>query len=308
MKHPEIDTIYSRLIKSVLEDGKEGATPRGSKVKELYNVGWTLEDARNGIVLSPIRKINLAYAVIEMLGLFRTGLQNVKPYCYYNSVMEKFLNANTGQWDGSYAQRLQLYDQVPKMYKILKDDPDSRRAVISFYNPEYDFHNYESKDICCTLNLIFRLRGGKLHLSCTMRSNDVILGVPYDLTQFTFLQSVLAAWLGVEMGEYYHYAANLHIYEQDYEKAKKISEGKWIKEGLLPRMPKWDVESVYETYKQIDAFFAIEEELRETENPTEYLIDKECEMRRLTSAVLKNFLTDIILPYIIRKQNKNKAS
>lgn len=258
----DINDLYPLLIHEVLENG-EKASPRGRAIRELHNVGFVLNDAHNSIILNPSRKMNYAYAAIEMLGLLRTGELNVEPYTWYNSKMRQFLNSTGDNWDGSYADRIHWYNQLEEMYKVLKADPDSRRAVMSFYNPVHDFHDYESRDICCTLNLIFNIRDGKLNLTGTMRSNDILLGLPYDLTQFTFLQSVLASWLGLEMGYYCHFTANLHAYEDDVEKLKKIFKDTGRVENQWQRMGDWDLPSQIATYEAIAEFFAYDKLVRQ---------------------------------------------
>lgn len=305
-----IKTIYPHLVRYLMQEGKEAAAPRGKATKELYNVGFVLTDAHNSIVTSPLRKFNYAYAVIEMLGLFQHGSKNVEPYTYYNSVMKSYLNPETNEWDGSYATRLTIYKQLPEMYKILKADPDSRRAVIAFYNPAHDFHEGESKDICCTLSLIFRLRDGKLNMTCTMRSNDILLGLPYDLTQFTFLQSVLAKWLGVEMGEYYHFAANFHAYNTDYEKLWNIANeaGKYEDPEHFASMPDWDIADIDETYADIQRFFAWEKFLRDMEKLSVEDLSKAFannNLETIKSKVLTDLLLNTVIPYIAKKKQKD---
>lgn len=304
MNNQHIDPLYSNLIVSLLKNGKPGANPRGMPTVEMYNVGWKITDARNSVILNPKRNINKAYAIIEMLGLFQNSHKNVEPYCYYNSQMKNYLNEETGTWDGSYADRLVWYNQLKEMYKVLKADPCSRRAVISLYNPAHDFHAYESRDLCCTLSLIFRLRDNKLHLTCTMRSNDILLGVPYDLTQFTFLQSVLAKWLGVEMGEYYHFTANLHAYEKDLPRLEGIAKSMVTERALkepFATMPEWDLESVADTFEDIERLFAVEAEGRIDPTPSKLKRLKINAGSQLKSKVLLSFLEDVIFPKIASK-------
>lgn len=302
MKDRTIDQLYPKLIRSVLENGVSVASPRGMKVKELYNVGFSIKNAQKGIIVNPNRAVNLAYAAIEMLGNFQDGAYNVDPFTWYCKPMKNYLNPETGLWDGSYATRLTMYKQMEKMYNILNLDPDSRRAVIQIYNPAHDFHDYESRDICCTLSLIFRLREGKLNLTCTMRSNDVLLGVPYDLTQFTFLQSVLACWLGVEVGEYYHFTANLHAYERDWKKLENIARGKWLQDPHnWNTMDKWDIPDINETFVQIRRFFNMEKYFRENYKREKIDIVLILDNFKITSQFLRNIFLQVIVPYVLKK-------
>jgi len=59
---------------------------------------------------------------------------------------------------------------------------------------------------------MIKLREGKLEWTQVMRSNDLVLGLPYNIVQFTSIQEILASWLGVEVGTYNHISDSLHIY------------------------------------------------------------------------------------------------
>lgn len=83
--------------------------------------------------------------------------------------------------------------------------------------PNWDGFSWRSKDVPCTVAWHFTIRDNKLILTVFMRSNDVWLGLPYDLLSFTTVQRVVASMLGVEPGEYRHVVSNLHMYEENDE-------------------------------------------------------------------------------------------
>jgi thymidylate synthase len=62
---------------------------------------------------------------------------------------------------------------------------------------------------------LLKVRRGRLEWMQVVRSNDMFLGVPYNLVQFTFLQEVVAGWIGVELGTYSQVSDSLHVYEHD---------------------------------------------------------------------------------------------
>ncbi len=74
----------------------------------------------------------------------------------------------------------------------------------------------------CLSSVQWFIRGGKLVQVVSMRSNDVYLGLPLDVFQFSVWHALAAAYLGLEMGEYIHNSASLHLYERDVEKARKF--------------------------------------------------------------------------------------
>jgi thymidylate synthase len=60
---------------------------------------------------------------------------------------------------------------------------------------------------------MLKVRDGKLDWAQVMRSNDIYKGLPYNLVQFTTLQEVMAGWIGIEVGGYYHLSDSLHVYK-----------------------------------------------------------------------------------------------
>ena len=78
-----------------------------------------------------------------------------------------------------------------------------------------------TKDLNCTVCLQFFISEGKLYMTTYMRSNDLWMGFPNDVFQFTCIQIYLAMKLNLQLGTYTHVAGSLHLYERDYEKSLK---------------------------------------------------------------------------------------
>lgn len=112
-------------------------------------------------------------------------------------------------------------DQLDHVRRLLCSDPDSRQAVIQLYDPQRDTVGH--RDVPCTLNYRFFVRRGRLEMHTTMRSNDVWLGLPYDLFTATMLHELMADWLGVELGTYHHHVDSLHLYAQHDHAAAEVA-------------------------------------------------------------------------------------
>lgn len=124
-----------------------------------------------------------------------------------------------GKFHGSYGTRTSgQYDAV---IEKLKNDNDSRQAVVTLWDPSKDNTPYK-RDYPCTVMHQFRIRNGKLNMSVYMRSNDVWLGAAYDFFQFTRVQIAMASVLGIEPGQYAHHVGSLHIYETNFEAATQL--------------------------------------------------------------------------------------
>lgn len=187
-------------------------SPRGKSTLEVREpVCLVLDDARMGFITNPYRKLNYAFGLAETLQIW-SGDNTLDRLIYYNKNMAKFSDDGI-TLSGSYgppftAQRQYVLD-------TLSSDRDSRQAVLTIWKPSPK----PSRDIPCTVMMHFMIRDFKLNLTVYMRSNDVWLGLPYDMMAFTTIQQAIAASLGVTPGEYRHIAGSLHIYAGDVYKS-----------------------------------------------------------------------------------------
>lgn len=104
-------------------------------------------------------------------------------------------------------------------------DKDTRQAILRFSLPQHQWVG--NKDQTCTLHGIFMIRENRLNLTITMRSNDLTLGLVYDLPWFISLMYRMQAELketypDLEIGSYTHQVHSLHIYDRDEEKILKM--------------------------------------------------------------------------------------
>jgi thymidylate synthase len=104
-------------------------------------------------------------------------------------------------------------------------DKDTRQAVLRFSLPEHQWVG--NKDQTCTMHGNFLIRENKLNLSVVMRSNDLVLGLVYDLPWFVSLMDRMVAELkphypDLEVGSYTHTVHSLHIYEKNEQMVKKM--------------------------------------------------------------------------------------
>jgi thymidylate synthase len=94
--------------------------------------------------------------------------------------------------------------------RLLRNDTETRQAAISIYDAkEWDKYTYDTP---CTYAVQFTILHGKLDMSVLMRSNDLWYGFCNDQYQFSNLQMYVAQKLDIPVGIYYHYAHNLHLY------------------------------------------------------------------------------------------------
>jgi thymidylate synthase len=209
-----INDAWLQVIKA-LQEGKE-SSPRGKKIKEIKNMSVEIKDPKKRILSLPIRNISLPFAFGELCW-YLSGRNDVEMMGYYSAMMKNFsddgktLNSAYGYRIFGHHPMLP-FNQWNHVVNQLRDDPDTRQAVIHLHTP----NNKKTKDEVCTLGLQFMIREGKLDMVVNMRSNDIIWGFTYDVFSFTSFQELMANELGIEVGTYYHNAASMHIYDKDF--------------------------------------------------------------------------------------------
>ena len=182
--------------------------------KALFNVGFTLENPsqKNINVLNPDRKFNLEYAEAEWQWYLSGDPSINKLGEIYGSIppiwetiadSDRKVRSNYGwQWEREH--------QLDKVIQMLKVYPDTRQAVLSIYDGK-EISTY-AKDTPCTYAVQFTVLHNKLEMSVLMRSNDLWYGFCNDQYCFASLQELVAERLSIEIGSYYHFAHNLHLY------------------------------------------------------------------------------------------------
>lgn len=208
-------------LKNQAEDGFTDSSRDGAVVGEFLDAVMCVTDPTRNIVSSPIRNMPMRYAVGE-LAWYLSGSNKVKDIAQYAKKWADI--SDDGETNNSaYGYRIFHkfgFDQWEYVKSLIRKDPNTRQAVIHIK----DASDTPTKDTPCTVYLQFFLRNNKLNLSVHMRSNDIWMGVPYDMFSFCFLQVKMAMELGVEVGSYTHYAGSLHMYQRDYTSALKNME------------------------------------------------------------------------------------
>lgn len=214
----DIDKLYFLLAKAIMNKGNT-VVSRNKEVKELISVSITLTNpSGDNFLKNKDRKLSLRYAFGELFW-YLTGSDSLDFISYYAKSYSRFSD-NKKILNGAYGPRLMPYVDV--IVELLKSDPSTRRAVINIYNTS-DI-GIESNDVPCTVSLQFLIRNNKLILQTYMRSNDLYLGLPYDIFSFTFFQKIIAEKIGIKVGSYYHYVSSLHIYKKDYHFFSNITD------------------------------------------------------------------------------------
>jgi thymidylate synthase len=246
------ELLFADAVKGINDSPDFICSPRGQKVKENLATTLVLTDPRNRLLLNPARATNYGFGVGEFLWYW-TGRQDLETMLYYNKRMKDFSD-NGHSLNSAYGFRTRFievwYDigkgktQWDACRETLLADNDSRRALLIINEKEDNVlaATKGSKDVPCTLSLQFFIRDGKLHLHAHMRSNDVFWGLTYDLFSFTLMQELMLLELRehglyfLELGNYYHTAGSLHIYERHFEDAQRVVKA-YVSDGFMRAVP-----------------------------------------------------------------------
>jgi thymidylate synthase len=215
MKFNTVDEAYKTLCEMLVNAPSVGNT------RELNNMKIEIADVSDSIV--SVRNTSLTYLLGEFLWYFN-GSQSMEYISKY-STFWKHISDDGVTSNSAYGYLLMHkhgFNQIEKIIELLTVDPNSRRAVININVP--NVRVIETKDEPCTIALQFLNRGGKLHCTAIMRSNDIWFGTPYDWAFFIELQKVIADRLGLGYGTYTHFATSFHAYERNMVDIQAIAE------------------------------------------------------------------------------------
>lgn len=249
---------FNDLFKSAVQEVQlfgKWTNPRGLKCKEILSPQLVLTDPSRCLITLRERKLNYAYLIIEKF-TYLSQISVPEILIEYNSKMKNYLNQDTGNFDGAYGLRIAKNNQLEYCYNQLKEDKDSRQAVITI-NDYTD--RRVSLDKPCTLSLQFLIRENKLDMIVNMRSNDLLWGLCLDVPAFCFLQEVMAFWLGVEIGVYIHQPASLHYYKEFEDNITSLISSNHFNEE---KNPKWNIK-YEETFNALMKFWIQERQIRE---------------------------------------------
>ena len=188
--------------------------------KALFNVGFTIENPMDNHIDCKQRDWKQSYAEAEWQW-YLSGDRNIKKLGeLYGKVPEiwKRMADNAGNVNSNYGWQWKRNEQLDYVVDILKHNPKTRQAAISIYDGKEIKNAHYNNDTPCTYAVQFTIVNNKLNMCVTMRSNDLWYGFCNDQYCFSRLQLMIADRLEIRLGTYFHFAHNLHLYNNIIEK------------------------------------------------------------------------------------------
>lgn len=239
---------YLDLCRYVMEHGtsKMDRTKTGTKSVFGYQMRY---DLKEGFPLVTTKRVHLKSIIYELLW-FINGDTNIKylvdhdvriwndwPYesyqkspAYQGETMDEYVekiktddafaknHADLGPVYGAQWRRFNGVDQLAYILEEIKTNPNSRRMILSAWNPA-EISNMALPP-CHTL-IQFYISDNKLSLQLYQRSADIFLGVPFNIASYALLLMMVAQVSNLEVGEFVHTLGDAHIYSNHFEQIEK---------------------------------------------------------------------------------------
>ena len=214
---------YHELMEHVLRHGvkKQDRTGTGTLSTFGYQMRFDLDD---GFPLLTTKKLHLKSIVHELLW-FLKGDTNVR-YLQENGVRiwDEWADANGdlgpvygAQWRSWPARDGGTIDQIAKLIEQIKKNPDSRRLIVTAWNPA-DVDKMALPPCHCLFQ--FYVANGRISCQLYQRSADIFLGVPFNIASYALLLMMVAQVTGLKAGEFVHSFGDAHLYLNHIEQAE----------------------------------------------------------------------------------------
>ena len=221
---------YHDLVKHVLENGTQKGDRTGTGTKSVFGYQMRFNLAE-GFPMVTTKKLHLKSIIYELLW-FLKGDTNIG-YLKENGVKiwDEWANENGDlgpvyghQWRNWNSEEI---DQITELIETLKTNPNSRRMLVSAWNPSvlpdttksFD-ENIKNGKVAlppCHAFFQFYVSNGKLSCQLYQRSADIFLGVPFNIASYALLTMMIAQVCNLEIGEFIHTFGDAHIYNNHFE-------------------------------------------------------------------------------------------
>ena len=214
---------YLNLLNSILTEGTQKGDRTGTGTLSIFGHQMRF-DLRDGFPLLTTKKLHLKSIIYELLWFLRgdTNVHYLQEHGVriWNEWADE--NGELGpvyghQWRSWPDYKGGTIDQIKNVVDMIKHNPDSRRMLVTAWNPA------EVDDMAlppCHCLFQFYVADGRLSLQLYQRSADSFLGVPFNIASYALLLQMIAQVTGLEAGEFIHTTGDTHLYLNHLEQAK----------------------------------------------------------------------------------------
>jgi len=213
---------YLDLVKTVIDNGVRKKTRTGVDTISYFGVFYKV-DLTEGFPLLTTKKMYWKSLLHEVLW-YLSGENHIRNLRQHTKIWDAWADEN-GVLETAYGNYWRHFpsakkdkngnwvvkevDQIQYVIDEIKRNPNSRRLVISAWEPG---NATTSKLPPCHYTFVFNVNDGKLNCHLTQRSGDVALGIPFNLAAYSLLTQVIAQQVGLNLGQFAHTIVDAHIY------------------------------------------------------------------------------------------------
>ncbi|MEP6830261.1 MAG: thymidylate synthase [Rhizomicrobium sp.] len=214
---------YLDLLEKVLREGVEKRDRTGTGTRSIFGHQMRF-DLAQGFPLVTTKKVHLKSIIYELLWFLR-GDTNVHWLQEHGvSIWDEWADGSGElgpvygyQWRSWPTQLEGTIDQISNLIRDIKKNPDSRRLIVTAWNPA-DVPKMALPPCHCLFQ--FYVAEGKLSCQLYQRSADIFLGVPFNIASYALLTMMVAQVTGLEVGEFVHTLGDAHLYFNHIEQAE----------------------------------------------------------------------------------------
>jgi thymidylate synthase len=215
---------YLQLLKTVLDTGTDRSDRTGTGTRSLF--GYQMRfDLGDGFPLLTTKKLHVKSIIYELLWFLRgeTNVRwlqerGVKIWTEWADEIGDLGPVYGSQWRSWPDGHGGSIDQIANVVQSIKTKPDSRRHIVSAWNPaEVD----EMALPPCHCLFQFYVANGRLSCQLYQRSADIFLGVPFNIASYALLTQMVAQVTGLRPGEFIHSFGDVHLYSNHFEQARE---------------------------------------------------------------------------------------
>jgi thymidylate synthase len=213
---------YLDLLKRIMDEGAVKTDRTGTGTKSVFGHQMRF-DLAQGFPLVTTKKLHTRSIFVELLW-FLMGDTNIQ-YLKDNkvSIWDEWADANGElgpvygkQWRSWAAPDGRVIDQISHLLHMIRTTPDSRRLIVSAWNPA-DVDQMALPPCHCLFQ--FYVAQGRLSCQLYQRSADVFLGVPFNIASYALLTHMVAQVTGLEVGDFVHTLGDAHLYSNHMDQA-----------------------------------------------------------------------------------------
>ena len=214
---------YKTLANDLVYMFEFESSPRNQKIKEILNQTIEISNPYSNLFYNEKRCPSLKYLKDE-LKLYFSGSNCLKEFGKASKFWEKISN-DKKTVNSAYGyllfKKLSSHGLTQWQWakQSLLSDLETRQAILHFNDSDHQYSG--NLDFPCTIYGIFNIRKNKLNFTVSMRANDLVRGISYDVPFFLLLMQCMLLELresypNIELGNYTHFVNSMHLYERDF--------------------------------------------------------------------------------------------